>query len=445
VGASAREVALDVLGRVAARRATLADALAAPAAERLDERDRAFLHELVLGALRRRGWLDHALARLSSRPLSAVSPGVLDALRLGAYQLLFLRVPPHAALSESVELARRAEPRSAGFANAVLRRLQREGPPPEPDPVADPVAWLTTAGSLPAWLAERWCARLGAKAAVARARALLVPPPTHVRLNPRVADAERQVAAAGVSLRPTRIPGALEAEGSRLGPLAERALLYVQDAASQLVALLAADDGRVLDACAAPGGKALLMADLAPRSRVIAAEPSLRRLATLVRLRSRWGATNVLPLAGDARRPPFAVAFDAVLLDAPCSGLGTLARNPDVRWRLAPEDLARHAARQAELLESLAPLVRPGGRLVYATCSVEPEENEGVVRPFLEAHPEIEVDALPPWAAPFADGGFLRLDPARHRADAFFAARLRRAGQERGCGNLTSRAPRSTP
>jgi 16S rRNA (cytosine967-C5)-methyltransferase len=429
VAGSAREVALDVLGRITTRRATLADALAAPPAERLDERDRAFLHELVLGTLRRRGWLDHVLARLSSRPLGAISPGVLDALRLGAYQLLFLRVAPHAALSEAVELARGAEPRSAGFANAILRRLQREGPPPEPDPVADPMAWLTSAGSLPAWLAERWCARLGAEPALARARALLAPPPTHVRLNPRVPDAEGHVAAAGVSLRPTEVPGAFEAEGGRLGPLAERGVLYVQDACSQLVARLAATGGRVLDACAAPGGKALLMSDIgAPRDRVIAAESSLRRLATLVRLRSRWGAANVLPVAADARRPPFAVAFEAVLLDAPCSGLGTLARNPDIRWRLAPEDLARHAARQAALLDSLAPLVRPGGRLVYATCSVEPEENDGVVRPFLDAHPEFEAEGLPPWASPFGDGGFLRLDPARHRMDSFFAAPLRRAG-----------------
>ena len=426
---STRQIALDILGRVATRRATLADALAAPAAERLDERDRGFLHELVLGTLRRRGWLDHVVARLSSRPLDRISPGVLDALRLGAYQLLFLRVPPHAALSESVALARRVEPRSAGFANAVLRRLQREGPPPEPDAVADPVAWLTSTGSLPAWLAERWCARLGAEPAVARARALLAPPPTHVRLNPRVPDAERQLAAAGVSLRPTAVPGAFEAEGARLGPLAERGLLYVQDAASQLVARLAAGEGRLLDACAAPGGKALLMADLGgARSRVIAAERSLRRLATLVRSRSRWGATNVLPLAADALRPPFAVAFDAVLLDAPCSGLGTLARNPDIRWRLAPGDLPPHAARQAALLERVAPLVRPGGRLVYATCSVEPEETDGVVGPFLDAHPEFEAESLPRWASLFGDGRFVRVDPVRHRTDAFFAARLRRAG-----------------
>ncbi len=422
---SAREVAHRVLRRVAGRD-TLADALAAPAAERLDERERGFLHELVLGTLRRRGWLDHVLAGLASRPLGHVTPGVLDALRLGAYQLLFTRVAPHAAVSESVELARRVEPRSAGFANAVLRRLQREGPPPEPDPVADAAAWLTSVGSLPAWLAERWLGQLGPGPAVARARALLVAPPTHVRLNPRVPDAGAQVRAAGVELRPTAVPDALEAEGPVVG-LAERGLLYVQDAASQLVARLAAAEGLVLDACAAPGGKSLLIADLGgPRARVVAAELSRRRLATLVRLGSRWGATNVLPLAADALRPPFAAAaFDAVLLDAPCSGLGTLARNPDVRWRLAPRDLPRHAARQRALLEAVAALVRPGGRLVYAVCSVEPEETEDVLSPFLAAHPGFQPEGPPAWAGAFADAGVVRTDPVRDRTDAFFAAALR--------------------
>ncbi len=428
--ASARAVALQTLAR--ARRTPLADALAVPSAEALDVRDRDLLHELVLGTLRRRGWLDHILAGLSSWPLDRLTPGVLDALRLGAYQLLFLRVPPHAAVSESVELARTVEPRSAGFANAVLRRLEREGPPGEPDPVADPRGWLTSAGSLPVWLAERWCAWLGPGPAVARARAMLEPPPTHVRLNPRVADAEAQLAAAGVRLRPTAVPGAFEAEGGRLGPFAERGVLYVQDAGSQLVASLAASEGLVLDACAAPGGKALLLADQGgPQTRVIAADAALRRLATLVRLRSRWGATNVSPLAADALCPPFASAFDAVLLDAPCTGLGTLARNPDIRWRLRPRDIIRHAQRQRALLDVVASLVRPGGRLVYATCSVEPEENEDVAGPFLAAHPEFENDELPSWADPFRVGDYVRLDPTRHRGDAFFAARFRRAGPPR--------------
>jgi len=429
VAASARAVALETLGRVRAGRVTLADALAAPGAEGLDERERGFLHELVHGTLRRRGWLDHVLSRLSNRPTDRLTPAVLDALRLGAYQLLYLRVAPHAAVSESVELARAAEPRSAGFANAVLRRLQREGPPPEPDPFGDPLAWLTTAGSLPLWLAERWCKRLGPEAAVTRARCLLDAPPTYFRLNPRVGDAAARLASAGVEASETAVPGALERVDGRLGPLAAEGVLYVQDAGSQMVAHLAASHGLVLDACSAPGGKALLMADLGgPGTRVIAAEASRRRLATLARMRARWGATNVSVLAADALRPAVAAAFDSVLLDAPCTGLGTLARNPDARWRLAPADVERHAARQRALLQSVATLVRPGGRLVYATCSIEPEENEGVVLPFLEGHPGFACDALPSWAERFRAHEFVRIDPARHPSDAFFAARLRRAG-----------------
>lgn len=423
----ARTLALDTLRRVASGRVTVGDLLARPAAEALDERERAFLHELVLGTLRRRGWLDHVLGRLASRPLDRLTSGVLDALRLGAYQLLYLRVPRHAAVSEAVDLARQAEPRAAGFANAVLRRLEREGPPPEPEAGADPLGWLTTAGSLPPWLAERWFARLGPVEAVARARALLEPPPTHVRLNPRVPDALAQLEAAGVETRATDVPGALEASGGRLTDLARRGVLYVQDEGSQLVALLAASDGLVLDACAAPGGKALLIADAGgPRTRVIAADASRRRVATLARLRARWGARNVSVVAASALQPPFAGTFDVVLLDAPCSGLGTLARNPDVRWRLAPEAVLRHADLQRRLIGSVASLVRPGGRLVYATCSLEPEENEDVVERFLEGHAEFGTAATPLWARPFRAGSFLRIEPGG--GDAFFAAPLRRLG-----------------
>lgn len=421
----ARRLALSVLNRVGQDRGTLADALATDEIEGLETRERAFLHELVLGTLRRRGWLDHVLGGLSDRPLEKSPPPILNVLRLGAHQLLSLRVPAHAAVSESVALARAGQPRAAGFVNAMLRRLQREGPPPEPDPNTDPLAWLTTAGSLPRWLASRWLSRLGPEAAVARAKALLDPPPTGFRFNPRVRDAAQRAAAAGLTWRETGVPGALEITGGRPGPLADDGLLYVQDVGSQLVARLAVGPGRVLDACAAPGGKALLVADqLEGPGRVVAAEASPRRLRTLARLRTRWGATRVLVVGADARRPPFHRPFDGLLVDAPCSGLGTLARHPDIRWRLGPDDPARHATRQREILDALAPLVRVGGRLVYATCSIEDEENEGVLEPFLAAHPELRPDPLPSWATPFAAGRFVRMEPARHRGDAFFAARL---------------------
>src|SRR5262249_16010886 len=161
-------------------------------------RERGFLHELVLGTLRRRGAIDHAVAAISERPLDRVDPPALQALRIGAYQILHLRVPARAAVSESVALARSEAPRAAGFVNAVLRRVAAEGPAPAVDPVRDPLAWLTTAGSLPAWLAERWLGRLGPSIAIARARAFLDTPPVACRLNPRVSDASAQVDAAGL-------------------------------------------------------------------------------------------------------------------------------------------------------------------------------------------------------------------------------------------------------
>jgi 16S rRNA (cytosine967-C5)-methyltransferase len=429
VATPARGLAVSVLARVAREEGTLAEILAGDEVERLDPRERAFLHELVLGTLRRRGWLDHVLGGLVSRPLARASPGVREALRLGAYQLLYLRVPAHAAVSESVALARRAEPRggAAAFVNAVLRRLQREGPPPEPDVGSDPLGWITTAGSLPGWLAERWVARHGPEEAVARARALLEPPPAGFRFNPRIEDASARAAAAGLEARSTKVPDAWEAAAGPLTGLATEGLLFPQDVGSQLVAHLAVFPGKVLDACAAPGGKALLVADrLASSGRVIAAEASARRRRTLAELCSRWGAGNVAVVGADALRPPFRGAFDVVLIDAPCTGLGTLARRPDIRWRLRPRDVHRHARRQGDMLEALAPLVRIGGRLVYATCSVEDEENEHVVQPFLESHPVFEPEPPPAWARPFAAGRFVKMSPARHRGDAFFAARLRR-------------------
>jgi 16S rRNA (cytosine967-C5)-methyltransferase len=421
-------LALEILRRVERGGPTLADALSAPEVQALDPRERGFLHELVLGTLRRRGAIDHALAVISERPLDRVDPAALHALRLGAYQVLHLRVPPRAAVSESVALTRAEAPRAAGFVNALLRRLAGEGAAPAPDPERDPLAWLTTTGSLPKWLAERWLARLGPAVAIARARAFLDTPPVVYRLNPRVSDAVSQVDAAGLAPRPVVVPGAFEATAGRTAELAEHGVIYLQDEGSQLVAHLASRPGLVLDACAAPGGKATLLADLgAGETRVVAAEASKRRVRTLAALAKRWRTTNVRAVASDGRKPPFAARFDAVLLDAPCSGLGTLGRHPDIRWRTLPEDLGRHHEIQKALLESSAGLVAAGGRLVYATCSAEPEENEDVVVPFLERHPDFRPRAVPPWAAGFVEGIWVRTRPERDRGDAFSAVLLERA------------------
>jgi len=424
VATAARRAALRVLLDTDRGGPTLADRLAEADVEALPARDRALLHELVLGTLRRRASLDFACIPLLDSPFSRLDPAVKAVLRLGAYQLLHTRVPPRAAVSESVELAREAAPRASGLVNAVLRRLAREGPPPFPEAEADPLGWLASAGSLPRWLAARWLDRLGPAVAVARARALLDPPPHTFRLNPRVADAESRVRAVGVEPRRLAVPGAWTADG-RLATLAADGVVYLQDQGSQMAAHLAADGRRVLDACAAPGGKTTLLADLlGDAAVVVGAEPSLRRLERLAGLVARWGAPGVRLVGADARRPPFAALFDSVLLDAPCTGLGTLARHPDIRWRTTERDIARHAHRQRELLESVSALVRPGGRLVYSVCSGEPEEGEHVVEAFLQAHPQFSPASLPEWAAPFAERRYAASRPERDGGDSFFVAVL---------------------
>jgi 16S rRNA (cytosine967-C5)-methyltransferase len=404
---------------------TLADLLADDEVDALPSRDRAFLHELLLGTLRHRGALDHALVPLLSRPIEQIDPAPLAALRLGAYQVLRMRVPHRAAVMESVDLARSATPRSAGFVNAVLRRLANGGEPPTPDPRSDALRWLTTTGSLPAWLAGRWAERLGPDAAVARARAFLERPPSIVRLNPRVGDARARLEAAGIAPRALAVPGAWEASGPGLAGLAAAGIVYVQDQGSQLVAHLAASKGVVLDACAAPGGKTTLLADLGAE-RVVGAEVSARRLRVLDTLVRRWGPTAVHLVGADAARPPFRASFDSVLLDAPCSGLGTLGRNPDIKWRLTSADVLRQARHQRELLFSVARLVKPGGRLVYSVCSTEPEEGEDVVMSFLGEAAPFQPAPLPGWASRFAEGRFARVIPERDGGDGFFVAALDR-------------------
>jgi 16S rRNA (cytosine967-C5)-methyltransferase len=405
-------------------RTTLGERLALPDVESLETRDRAFLHQLVLGTLRQRGWLDHALSGCLEQPLSKLDGGVLDILRLGAHQILSLRVPDRAAVSESVELAAAEWPRAKGLVNAVLRRLARQGAPPEPDPAKDALAWLTTAGSLPVWLAERWFARLGPTAAVARARAFLEPAPVVFRLNPRSPDAWAAVEA--LEPRALAVPGAWQTSASPPPELARGGVLYAQALGSQLVAHLAAGRGRLLDACAAPGGKTTLAADIAGEGgAVVAAESSARRLASLVDHVRRWGSPNVTVLAADALRPPFRGSFDRILVDAPCSGLGTLSRNPDVRWRVAEADLARHGQRQQALLRSLVPLLAPGGTLVYSVCSLEPEENQAVLAALRD---ELVPQPPPEWAQPFTTGRTVTTLPEREGGDGFFAAVLRSAG-----------------
>ena len=431
-GASpARRAAARIIHETVRGGVTLAERMAHGEAASLDTRERDFLQELVYGTLRRRGALDAALRRCIDRELSEVDPALLDVLRLGAYQILHTRVPHRAAVFESVALAREVAPRGAGFANAVLRRLAAEPPPAPHVPLEDPLSWLTGEGSLPPWLAQRWLQELGAEDAVARARVFLEPSPTYLRLNPRLPEAADAVSAAGVLLQAGEVPGSFVVTGGRTQDLAAAGVVYVQDEGSQLVAHIAqSEDGAILDACAAPGGKATLLADLGAHARITALEPSLKRLAVLQRTVQRWGAgASIAVLGGDALRLPLRTAFDVVLLDAPCTGLGTIARRPDLRWRVTQADVDRHAASQRRMLAAVSAVVKPGGRLVYSTCSLEPDETSDVVKSFLASGAPFAL--TPPQHVPQSLRGaepWLRLLPERRGGDGFFVASFTRQG-----------------
>ena len=429
-----RRAALEALER--ARGGELADRALDHATARLDPRDRAWTQELVYGTFRLRGRIDHLLAALVKGGLDRLDEAVLDVLRLGAYQLLEMgSVPPYAAVSQSVELVRSAgQARAAGLVNGVLQNLQRRRDTIRfPDFDRDPAAHLSTWGSHPRWLVERWIARWGASEARALVEANDLRPELYVRpLGISISDAIDRLRSAGIETEPVEfspdslrvLPPATAAEALAAVPA------VVQDPAAALVVRYAAvpEGATVLDVAAAPGGKALGLAESARH--VAAADVSPRRIARVAENASRVGwSDRVGPVVADARFPPFRErSGDVVLLDAPCTGTGTFRRHPDGRWRVTPEDLQALAALQAELLEAAAALVRPGGWLVYSTCSLEREENEERVEDFLGRHPEFAL--LPPDGA-FADGlldsaGRLCVLPQARGVDGAFAARLGR-------------------
>ena len=423
-----------------------------------DGRDRGLVTELAGGVFRRRAALDHVLARAAARPAARIDADVLTVLRLGAYQLLYLdRVPPAAAVDESVQLVRRVgRTRAAGFVNAVLRRVaavrQAPGLPPSPGDGGDreqALAYLGVTGSHPRWLVERWLDRHGFPSAAAWIRFNNAPPPLTLRANRlRVTREELagRLAGHGVRTEPTRFArdGLTVVAGNPYRtPLARRGLFLAQDEASQLVAeLVGARPGeRVLDACAAPGGKTTALAGaLDRRGMLVAADLRPARIRLLRRTLADADAAVDGIVRLDLRRGvPFGPAFDRVLVDAPCSGLGVLRRDPEIRWRRGPADLPRFAAEQLSMAGHAAAAVRPGGHLVYATCSSEPDENEDVVAAFLDAHPDFEA-VHPERAGPVPPGlgrtldarGRLATTPFDHRLDAFFGVVLKR--RARGAG-----------
>ena len=444
--APARLAAWRTLARVGAG-ATLADALVRERDGLADARDRRLATDLATGVLRWRSALDAAIAAASTRPLAQLDVEVLDILRLGAYQLRHRdRLPAHAVVSDAVAMARVASRSSAaGFVNAVLRKLAKVPAPPAPDPAAIDaldVASLAVLGAHPVWLTARWVARLGAAAAWEWMAFDNAPAPLTLRPGPGGrAPLLARLAAAGIEAAPARWArdAVIVAPGAALDVDTLRdAGATVQDEASQVVGEIAAGfpGTRRLDVCAAPGGKTLALR-AAAHARVVAGEQRPRRVRLLRETLARAGAgTDVRIVRHDATGPlPYRPVFDVVLVDAPCSGLGTLRREPDLKWRREEADLAAMAAVQRRMLAQAARVVAPGGVLVYATCSSEPEENDAVADAFLATEPAFAAATLPA-AAPAREGaaalvdddGRLRTSPLAHGLEAFYAAAFVRRG-----------------
>jgi 16S rRNA (cytosine967-C5)-methyltransferase len=439
---AARALAMRVLRRVERDGAYADVALnAALQASALPPRDRAFAARLVYGTLAWQGRLDWHVTTLARRPAAGLDPALRIVLRLGLYQLLLLdRVPVHAAVSTSVDLAKAAAPAGARLVNAVLRRAARERHAlPLPDAEAEPIAHLAVALSHPEWLVRRWAADRGS----AELRALLAADneaaPTVLRARHGRRDALLEaLARAGVTASPGRFaPDAVTVDTAAPHALAPYASggCSVQSEASQLVACLVAPEPgmRVLDACAAPGGKATYLAELMhDRGLVVALDRRPRRARSVAAAARRLGIRGVAAVVADARRAGAVLAgarFDRILVDAPCTGLGTLRAHPELRWTRGPDDPRRLAVLQREILEATLPLLQAGGALVYATCTMTREENDDLVERLLADHAEMALEhaaaSLPPEAAMLVDeGGALRTSPHRHGLDGFYAVRL---------------------
>ena len=479
----ARRAAFEILRRVEAEGA-YSSALLAATNDELNPNDRALTHELVLGVLRNRLWLDRTIEHFTSRQFEKLDLPVALALRLGVYQLRFLtRIPQSAAVNESVNLVRAARLKSASsLTNAVLRGVTRDL---EYDPTANvdgELERLAIETSHPQWLLQRWKSQFGFEETAALARANNEPAALVFRFTAKAfrGSPEKiidELRAAGAELIESRIApgawrigrsesteragrdagdpqarppqrgcragdpgsmpalpnGAAHAGMSALQKLCAEGLIYFQDEASQLVAHLvgARDRDCVLDVCGAPGSKSTLIGALAPSATVISGELYEHRARTIEAFAKQQGANNVRVTIHDATRElPFPPAsFDRVLVDAPCSGTGTLRHNPEIRWRLSESAIAQLAEKQKQILKNAAAVVRVGGRLVYSTCSIEKDENETVISDFLQenrAFARAKLDVAPSLIT--ADGA-ARTWPHRDDVEGFFVAAFERTEQ----------------
>ncbi len=446
---NARKRALEVLIRLEMGDSNL-DALMQEGLEGLSALDRAFTMELVYGVLRWRikiDWIIDLYSKINTRKLEHL---VLGVLRLGVYQLLFLnRVPTHAAIDESIKLLKvpaGKEEKKAGFVNAILRKVERERERVIfPNIKNDPVKYLSVVYSHPEWIIERWLKRYGIKEIIALCQSDNKVPPTTLRTNTLRTTRERLLESLrndGVKAEITRFsPLGIEIIESK-GPtsLLPTSDLYIQDEASQLIPyLLNPRPGEViLDACASPGGKTSQIVQLMEnRGMVYAMDVNPNRVRLIEEVCKRLGAEIVSAIEGDATKDIVFKpegGFDGILLDAPCTGLGVLGRNPDIRYKRKEEDIKRLSVLQLRMMENLSRYLREGGRLIYSTCTLEPEENERVIEVFLKNHKgfvvEDAADFLPGNCKVLTDeDGLLRTFPPRDGMDGFFAARVKKLPQ----------------
>ena len=450
----ARTAAFDILLRVERESSYASELLHSETYQRLSAADHALSTELVMGVLRWRSRLDDEIAAASSQPFPRLDLEIRISLRLALYQLRWLsRIPARAALHESVELVKRARKRSAApFVNAVLRKLSANGSA-QPDPLCSPVPpvvspqSLATTWSHPLWLVERWSSDYGLTVAEAICKHDQSIPKTSIRLRKPEAEAslasEEIVLANGGLLSTARV---VESGDIAKSQAFRTGAIVIQDEASQLVAALVGESlpkgSPILDCCAAPGGKTLAIADQNPGAAITAAELHPHRARLLRKLVSTAKAgTDIEVISADARQLPLAGPFDRILADVPCSGTGTLARNPEIKWRLTPQDLAELHDRQLSILRSALAHVAPKGRLIYSTCSLEKEENEDIVEEVLADNRffrlidcAAELNRLKadgklvcPDPSSLTRGPYLRTIPGIHPCDGFFAAVLERS------------------
>ena len=449
----ARDAALDILLRIE-QGGFASELLHSERLDKLSPQDKGLTTELVMGVSRWRSRLDETIASVSSQKLTKLDPEVLESLRLAAYQIGFLsRIPAHAAVNDSVELVKRKKKKSAApFVNAVLRKLLKQqqttvlrpeeglnGAPTSLSHVSPKTgdvgqhrapSSLSSEYAHPFWMVERWAKRYGVGAAEDICAYDQQVPPTVVRFS--APAAQEELKAAGIELEPGRLLGSARIVTN--GEITKMAAfidgrVQIQDEGSQLVAMLVGRGERLLDCCAAPGGKTAILAGRNPQSKVVATELHEHRAEEMRKRLLRFG--NVTVRAGDATKLDGDSEFDRVLVDVPCSGTGTLARNPEIKWRLTLEDLGDLHARQVAILRGALSKLRAGGKLVYSTCSLEPEEDEAVIEEVgakvLPVREELETlwkeGALAVEnVEPLVDGDFLRLLPGEFGSDGFFAA-----------------------